>query len=150
MLLPEKGRFSTFNMVGKESRALKHVITINLHINYPLIIHSLGSAAWLVQELLMTNYMVSLYGNYMFKIGLPANPCVCLLIVIKKTGNTLFDVCSSCRASVLSGMVLVFKNKFLCQPHTTYHITSLLQTSKRKNIDCCHNLKNNDYSYPLE
>ena len=78
MLLPEKGRFSTFNMVGKESRALKHVITINLHINYPLIIHSLGflalqatkgrAAAWLVQELLMTNYMVSLYGNYMFKI----------------------------------------------------------------------------------
>jgi hypothetical protein len=80
----------------------------------------------------------------------PVNPCVCLQIVIKKkTGNTLFDVCSSCRAPVLSAMVLSLRTSSYANPIPLITQLSLLQTSKRKNTDCCHNLKTDITYRPL-
>ena len=45
------------------------------------------------------------------------------------------------QSSCAKGYGLVYKNEFSRQPHPPYHITSLLQTSKSKNIGSA-NLKN--------
>ena len=49
------------------------------------------------------------------------------------------------RAYVLSGMGLSLKAELLRQPHATYHYNCVIQTSKSKNTDCYHNLKNKEY-----
>ena len=52
----------------------------------------------------------------------------------KKTEITLFDVCSSCRALVISGMDLALRASSYAHSMPLIAITALLQASKRKNI----------------
>ena len=51
----------------------------------------------------------------------------------KKTEITLFDVCSSCRALVISGMDLALRASSYAHSMPLIAITALLQASKSKN-----------------
>ena len=57
-----------------------------------------------------------------------------------KTRKNLFDVWSSFRALYAKCYALVFESELSRQVHITYHITSLLQTSKSKNIASLKNI----------
>jgi hypothetical protein len=84
--------------------------------------------------------------------GLTYN-CHIIILVIKghqqnpvsdckqKPERTLFDVCSSCRAIVISALSWSQRTRSYAQGITLITELSFFQTTKSKNLDCYHNLK---------